>query len=164
MEILNQFGINPLLLAAQAVNFLVLLFILKKLLYKPILKVLEERKQRIEQSLKNAEEIEIQLQKTKEKSEEIIARTLKEAQKIMNQTNEAAAEILNGANKQAEQILMKANEEGKKIIKLQEQVLMNQVRENAGRLVALTFEKVTGIKVTKEDQKRIIEKEVKNIS
>lgn len=164
MEILKQFGINPLLLAAQVVNFLILLFILKKLLYKPILKVLEERKQRIETSLKNAEEIEKRLQLTKEQSEKIIARTLQEAQKILDQTNEAAAEILNGANKQAEQILIKANDEGKKIIKLQEQALMNQVKENAGRLVALVFEKVTGIKVTKEDQKRIIEKEVKNIS
>ena len=49
MEIIKQFGINPILLAAQVVNFIVLLFIFKKLLYKPILKVLDERKKKIEE-------------------------------------------------------------------------------------------------------------------
>ena len=164
MEILNQFGINPLLLAAQVVNFCLLLFILKKLLYKPILKVLEERKHRIEQSLKNAEEIEKKLQQTEEQAEKIIANTLKEAQKIMDQTKEAAAQMMDDTNKHAEQILLKAQDDGKKIIQMQEQVLMDQIKENAGRLVVLAFEKVTGKKITSEDQKRLIDKEVKNLS
>jgi len=75
MEIFNQFGINPLLLLAQVVNFAVLLFILKRFLYKPILKVLEERKKRIEESLKNAEEIEKRLVETAELEEEILAKS-----------------------------------------------------------------------------------------
>ena len=164
MEILNQFGINPILLAAQVVNFLILLFILKKFLYKPVLKVLDARKKRIEDSLKNAEEIERQLQKTKEQSEEIIASTLKEAQKIMDQTNEAATQILADANKHAEQVLLKAVDDGKQIIQMQKQVLMDQMKESVGRLVVLAFEKITGKKITSEDQKRMIEKEVKNLS
>src|SRR3989344_4706705 len=86
MEILNQFGINPILLAAQVVNFLILLFILKKFLYKPILKVLEARKQKIEESLKNAEEIERKLLLTEEEKEKILAKTSLEAQKILDET------------------------------------------------------------------------------
>ena len=164
MEILNQFGVQPILLAAQVVNFLILLFILKKFLYKPILKVLDERKKRIEDSLKNAESIERQLQQTQEQSEKIIADTLKEAQKILNQTKEDATQIIEGANKEAEQILLKAEDNGKKIVAMQQQVLMDQMKENAGRLVALVFEKLTSKKVTREDQKKLIEKEVKNIS
>lgn len=163
MDILNQFGINPLLLAAQVVNFFILLFILKKLLYGPILKILAERRKKIEDSLKNAEEIERQLQETTVKSEEIIVDTLKEAQKIMDQTKEAAAQILADTNKTAEQILLKAQEDGKKIVQLQEQVLMDQMKENAGRLVLVAFEKIIG-KPARVDQKKLIEKEVKNLS
>lgn len=125
---------------------------------------MEERKKKIEESLKNAEEIERQLQKTQEKSEEIIADTLKEAKKIMDQTKEAAAQMLEDTNKQAEHILLKAQDDGKKIIQMQEQVLMGQLKENAGRLVVLAFEKITGQKVTREDQRKLIEKEVKNLS
>ncbi len=164
MEILNQFGVQPILLAAQVVNFLILLFILKKFLYKPILKVLDERKKRIESSLKNAEEIERRLQQTTEESEKVIGKTLKEAQKILDQTNENAAQILADANKQAEHILLRAADEGKKIVELQKEIMMGQVKKSAASLIALAFEKITGKKVTEDEQKRLIEKEVKNIS
>ena len=73
MDILNQFGISPVLLTAQVVNFLVLLFILKKLLYGPLLKVLAERRKKIEDSLKNAEEIELRLQETNEKIDKMLS-------------------------------------------------------------------------------------------
>jgi len=52
MEILKEFGIQPTLLLAQIVNFLIILFVLKKFFYKPIIKVLDARKKRIEVSLK----------------------------------------------------------------------------------------------------------------
>ena len=51
MEFLKDFGVNPILLLAQIVNFTVLLILLKKFFYKPILKVLEERKHKIETSV-----------------------------------------------------------------------------------------------------------------
>lgn len=164
MDILNQFGINPILLAAQVVNFLILLFILKKFLYKPILKVLEERRKKIEESLKNTEAIERKLQETQEQSEKIIAKTLQQAQKIMDETKQTAAQMLQDTNKQAEQILLKAQENGKKILQREKEVLMDQLKENAGRLVFLAFEKITGKQILKEDQKKLVEKEVRNLS
>lgn len=164
MEILNQFGVQPILLAAQVVNFLILLFILKRFLYKPLLKVLDQRKKNIEDSLKNAEEIEKRLLETHEQCEKIIAKTLQESQKILDETNQTAAQILAGANQAAEQILLKAADDGKKVVELQERVLMDQVREHVGNLVTLALEKVLGKKITKKDQVEIIEKEVRNLS
>lgn len=164
MNFLSDFGLNPLLLAAQVVNFLLLLFILKKFLYQPILKVLETRKKKIEESLQQAEEIEKKLQETEEQSEKIIARTLQQAQKILDETKEVAAQMLADTNKQAEQILLRAQESGRKILQREKEVLMDQLKENAGRLIFLAFEKITGKQVTKEDQKRLIEKEVRNLS
>lgn len=164
MDILNQFGVQPVLLAAQVVNFLILLFILKKLLYKPILRVLEERKKRIEDSLKNADEIERKLAEADKEAERILNRALAEGQKFLDQTNQAAAQIMERTNQAAEEILRKATKEGEKIVEMQKDVLMRQVREHVGSLVTLILEKVTGKKITLKDQKEIIEKEVKNLS
>ncbi len=147
-------------MAAQVVNFLILLFILKKFLYGPILKILENRKKTIEQSLKNAEEIELQLQKTKEQSEKIIADTLKEAQKILDQTKEVAAQMIADTNKDAEQILLQAQEDGKKIIELQKVQMMEQLKGNLSGIVELGLEKVWGRKINAE-QKKVIEEVVK---
>src|SRR5690349_16624195 len=82
-KILSEFGVNPILLAAQIVNFLVVLFILKKLLYKPILKVLEERKKRIEESLTNAEKIQKELEETEIKRQQILDQAIEESKKII---------------------------------------------------------------------------------
>lgn len=164
MEILNQFGVQPVLLAAQIVNFLILLFILKKLLYKPILKVLEDRKKRIEDSLKNAEEIERRLAETEKQAEKIMAKALAEGQKILDQTNQAAAQIREQANQEAAEIIKRATADGEKLVELQQDMLMRKVREHVGSLVTLILEKVTGKKITLKDQREIIEKEVKNLS
>ncbi len=164
MNILDQFGVQPVLLAAQVVNFLILLFILKKFLYKPILKVLDERKKKIEESLKNAEEIEAKLAKTEIESEKILQKALASGQKILDETNQAAAQIMEEANKTAQQMLAKAADDGKKIVAMQKQELETQVRESVGTMIASVMQKVTGKKITKADQIRIIEKEVKNLS
>ncbi len=164
MEILNQFGINPILLAAQVVNFLILLFILKKFLYKPILKVLDERKQKIEDSLRNAEKIEERLAQTNKEMEKILANALDEGRKIINESKELGNQIIEEAKKTSEEIITRATEDAVKLVEREKQVLMQEVRQNLGSLVALVFEKITGKQINKEDQKRIIDKEVKNIS
>lgn len=164
MDFLKDFGVNPILLAAQVVNFFILLFILKKLLYGPILKVLNERRKKIEDSLKNAEEIQRRLQETEDQAEKIIAKTLKESQKILDETNAAAAQILEDANMKAEGILLRAANNAGKIVEREKEILMHEVRGNVAGLVALVFEKVTGKKVTRKDQMEIIQKEVKNLS
>lgn len=160
MNFLSDFGVNPVLLAAQVVNFLILLFLLKKFLYGPILRVLQERRKKIEDSLKNAEEIELQLQKTKEQSEKMIAKTLEESQKILDDTNKAAAQILEDTHKTAEQILMKAAEDAKKFVELEKVQMISQVKDNLANIVQLGLEKVWGRKKTAE-QRKVIEEVVK---
>ncbi len=164
MDILNQFGVQPILLAAQVVNFLILLFILKKFLYKPILKVLDERKNKIATSLKNAEEIERKLLETEEKADKILKKTLDEAQIILNNSNKSAAQIIEDGQKSALEIVNKANEEAKKVIQIERVQLQQEIKEHTADLVALVFEKIIGKKVNLQDQKEFIEKEIKNLS
>ena len=164
MDFLADFGVQPLLLAAQVVNFLILLFILKKFLYKPILKVLETRKNKIAESLRKAEEIEIKMQKASEEADRIIARSLEESKKILDETNKAGALLLEDYNKAGAEILQRASEDALKFNEIEREKLKQEIRENLGGLVVLAFEKVTGKKITKEDQKNIIEKEIRNLS
>src|SRR3990167_6065185 len=105
MDILKSFGIQPTLLLAQIVNFLIILFLLKKFFYKPIIKMLEDRKKRIEESLKNAQLIEEKLKKTEEKSALILQNAQKNAQ-----------DLLDSAKKETERITNEATVEGRKII------------------------------------------------
>ncbi len=103
MEIAKQFGIEPTLLLAQIVNFLVILFVLNKFFYKPIVKTLEERKAKIAQSLQNADLIETKLQETEEKTS-----------KAQQEAHEKAKIIIDEAKKEAQRISDEATEEARK--------------------------------------------------
>ena len=164
MEILNQFGINPILLAAQVVNFFILLFILKKLLYGPILKVLAQRRKKIEDSLKNAEEIELRLAETQEKIDKMMIKASNEIQKMNDEAKKEIAlmkeEGKQTVEAQAERIIKKGEETARAETEKMRQELMGHLAE----IVAVGMEKVTGKVLNKKDQRGIIEKEVRNLS
>src|SRR3989344_5427803 len=105
MEIFKSFGIQPVFLLAQIVNFLIILYLLKRFFYKPIVKILEDRKKKIEESLKNADLIEERLQKTEEKNAQILA----EAQN-------SARILIADAKREAENINQQTNLEARKTI------------------------------------------------
>lgn len=164
MDFLKDFGVKPILLAAQVVNFLILLWILNKFLYGPILKILAERKRGIEESLKKQEAIEIKLQETNDTTEKILAKTLAAGQKIVDEANKGGAQILEEAQKTAAGIINRAYIQVLEIKRGEKVKLEQEIRENLGDLVVLVFEKITGKKVTTRDQREIIEKEIKNLS
>lgn len=90
MEILNQFGFDVKLFAAQIVNFLVIAFVFKKFLYKPILGVLEKRNEIIKKGLKDAEKAQKELEKAEFKSKELVLKAGKEAERLLEEAKKQA--------------------------------------------------------------------------
>lgn len=101
MEITKQFGIEPILLLAQIVNFLIILFVLKKFFYKPIVKMLDDRRQRIAESLKNADLIEEKLQQTEEKQAKILKEAQEQGEKFIADAQAQANKIIEAAQAEA---------------------------------------------------------------
>jgi F-type H+-transporting ATPase subunit b len=93
MKLLGTIGIDPVLLVAQIVNFLVLLWVLTRYLYKPIVKKIEEN----EKELISAKESMSALEKEKllflqQQKEELIANRTN-AQQIIKEAEEMADKI-----------------------------------------------------------------------
>lgn len=162
-KILSEFGVQPILLAAQVVNFLILLFILKRFLYKPLLNVLQKRKDAIAESLKNAQEIEIKLAEAAKEKDKIIEEAAKQAEKIVNGANQAREDILEDSRKTGENLAQKIVEDAKIQMQLEQEKLRQAVRSDATNLVMLVFQKITGKTINKSQQKELIEKAVKEL-
>lgn len=116
MEIIKNFGVDPLLITAQIVNFLIVLYVLKRFLYKPILEVLKKRKDSIEEGLKQAQEARELLEKTAQKEKEILKQARKEVQALLNEAKNQRNEFLEDAEKVAKIKEQKILEEAKKQI------------------------------------------------
>lgn len=109
MDILKQFGVDPILLVAQIVNFLIILFILKKFLYKPILELLNKRRTAIKVGLAQAEEARLKLEKVVAEEKQILKNAQLQARKIIEDAKQAALdtaqEIQEDSKKQTERML-----------------------------------------------------------
>lgn len=97
MEILKNFGVDPILLGAQILNILLLFFLLKKFLYKPLLKMMQDRKLRIEEGLTFTQDAEKRLAKIKEEETKILKIAQTQAQKMLTETKKQTATLLKEA-------------------------------------------------------------------
>lgn len=161
MDFLADFGVQPLLLAAQVVNFLILLFILKKFLYKPILKVLETRKNRITLSLKQAEEIEKKLEQTKEQVDKMLAKASLDRQKIIDEANFEANQIIEDTKVRAASMAQKTLEQAEIQIGAEKEKMKWELRKDFSKMVMLVVQKVTGKILNQKGQKQLIDRAVK---
>jgi|SRR3990167_1682410 len=156
MKIVEEFGINPILIAANIVNFTILLLVLKKFLYQPVLKMLDERKAKIKKSLKQAEEIEDRLAKTAQEQEAILKKANEEAIKLVVDASREAKEMLEKTRAEskatAEAMLTKTEE----LLSSEKERMMHSLKGDLAALMVETMTKVTGKVLTSSDQKRLM--------
>ncbi|MFY9484875.1 MAG: ATP synthase F0 subunit B [Patescibacteria group bacterium] len=108
-------GIDPKLILAQIVNFLIVFVALKFLAVKPIVAFLAERRKRISDSIKNAQAIEYEKRKLEEKTEELLTKARGQASAIMAQAKIEATRLRQEneeeLKRQREQALTQAKQE-----------------------------------------------------
>ena len=101
-ELFAAFGINWKLLLAQAVNFGALLFILTYFLYTPILKMLDERREKIAQGVKNAEAADAKLAASTAEGKEIVGKAAADAAVLLSDARSSAGQKAAELVRQAE--------------------------------------------------------------
>lgn len=164
MDILTNFGIQPILLLAQIVNFLVILFLLKKFFFAPIVRILDDRKKRIEESLKNANLIEEKLTKTEQKTQKILEDARANAQNFISDAKKEADRIYDQANidarKLAEETIAKAQAQ----IATQRQEMQKALERETLTMISLIVKKVIGRNLNESERQNLTEKSITDIT
>lgn len=160
-ELVKTFHIDWKLMAAQLVNFGIVLFVLYKFAYGPILKTLNDRTAKIDKGLKDAEEAGKKMVEMSEKEKEVLNEARKEAQAIISRSEEQAKknkeEIMAEAKAQAE----KAVAEAQKKIEEEKNKMMAEVKGEIAGLVMSATEKLIGEKMDSQKDGEIIAKVIK---
>ncbi|MBI1888999.1 MAG: F0F1 ATP synthase subunit B [Candidatus Spechtbacteria bacterium] len=162
-ELFQNLGIKWQLLAAQVFNFFILFFVLKKFLYKPILKFLKERREAIEEGLKKSELAEEKFREMREIQARELTKTRKVAQEIVEEAKKRAEvtqkEILADAKTQSETIFLKAERD---ISQLKNQRLAEAEKE-IGRLAIEGLEYMLKEKISDEKKGSLQEDAIAHI-
>src|SRR5438045_8142423 len=151
----DTFGWDPKLFFSQVISFIIVAYLLKRFAYKPILGVLEQRRQQMAEAQLNAEKIKQQLAEAEQRHAEILAKANAQAQKMIDDARDSAAHVAERKQQEAiaaaEQIVAKAREASA----IEHERVMTELKRELGRLVGDTTAKVTGKVLTSEDQRRL---------
>lgn len=139
------------------INFFVLLFILKKVAYKPLLTMMEERRNRIKTDLEKAEADKLAALNMKAEYEKQMADVRLEAQTILTKAskvaNDTKEEILAQARAEQERLIASAREQ----IKREQQKAMADIRKDIAGLVMLATTQIIGKNMTDKIDNSVIE-------
>ena len=159
---MEKLGINWGLLIAQLFNVAVLVWLLTRYLYGPVLNMLNERTRRIQESLQDAEQVKEQLARAKQDYDAELARARQEAAGILAQAQERARaqeqEIVAQARTEAERIRTEAREQA---VQERDQ-LLRDLKSQMAELVTMTATRVLGEEL-KSNHDRLIEESLASL-
>lgn len=163
MELIKNFGLDPVLLGAQIINFLVILYLLRRFLYKPVFQMLKKRENEIKEGLEKTEQARKLLEKTLEQEKDILKKAQAHATKIIedakNETLEIQKQSSEASKKHAEKIINETREQIEREAKETE----DRIITNVSKLSVSFLEKALGKLFTEKEQKELMTKAIKEL-
>jgi F-type H+-transporting ATPase subunit b len=154
---------DPGLFIWTIVTFLVLLALLAKFAWRPLLQALESRQERIRKSLEDAERARQELERLQQESAKMMQQARIEAESIVTQTRADAErlreELKQKAKDEADNILRNAQQQ----IQLQTRQAIQQIRHEVADIAVLLASKLLERNIAKEDNARLIDDTLKQI-
>ena len=165
MAFFDAFGVDVPKLLFQVINFLLLLYLLNRFLFKPVLKLLDERESRIKKGLEDAEAAARDRELAQAEREAALDEARKEAQAMIARATKIAddsrAEILAAAKAQAEKVTLRATEE----ITAEKERAMAELRATVADLALQAASRLVRKEMDGPTQRKLVEDflaEVKN--
>ena len=157
-EIFDNFGIYPVTLIAQIVNFAIVVTAVYYLGIRPVLKTLDDRQEKIAESLKNAEEIKIQMAEAEAQRKEMLQQASLESKKTVEDARRAAKELLERETQETTRKTAEMLEKAQQAIEQERKKMLAEVREEIARLVVLTSSRVLAEELGEADKKRFLDR------
>ena len=156
--------LDPGLFIWTILTFLVLLTVLAKFAWNPLLKMLKDREELIRSSLDDAEKARTELERLNSEGEDIVNKARSEAQTILAEGKAAASklkdETLNAAKDQAKSILTEAEKQ----IRVEKDKAIEEIKSEVVDLSLSVAAKLIKKNISREDNQALIDESLKNVT
>lgn len=154
--ILEQFGINGPLLLAQIVNFALLLFVLQRFLYRPLVKFLDERRTTIAKSLTRAKEVDEAYAKTTALRDEVLAQARREAEAIVKKAAADARVKAEDILEEAAVLQQRLMADARASIEAEREAAMAKLRDEIADIIVAATAKLLEREFRPDDEARLL--------
>ncbi|MBA3717329.1 MAG: F0F1 ATP synthase subunit B [Actinobacteria bacterium] len=155
--------IIPGLMIWTLVFFFITFFVLKRYAFGPIQKVIDERRERIRQSIEEAEKARTEAHSLLEEHRKLIAQARGDADRILAEARRVADAQRERAREETEADRQRRLEETKRLIEAETHRALEQIRTEVADLTLIATERITGKVLDDEDHKRLIEEAVEDL-
>ena len=151
-------GINWSTLLAQIVNFLVLFVLLYFFAYKPILRMFDERSQRIKESVEQAEQVKEEAARAEEENKKKLEAAAKEGQEAIARAMRSGDEARQRAQQEAREEATTLVEKARQEIQRERDEVIGELKGEFADLAVAAAEKVIEKSLDKEEHRELIDK------
>ena len=139
-KLISEFSVG--LFFWQSLVFLVLLFLLRKFAWKPILSAIEEREQSIEGALKSAEEAKKEMQSLQASNEALLKEAREERDVLLAEARDTKNQIIQEAKQQAKGEAEKLMSQAREVIDTEKKAAMAEIKNQVSDLSVSIAEKI----------------------
>jgi F-type H+-transporting ATPase subunit b len=161
---IGELGLKVPTLIAQVVNFGILFIVLRFVAFKPIMRMMDARSNKIKESLEQAERIKQQSALAEQETAKRIDEASKNGQQIIGQAMQAAEDVrrraVQDAKKEADALIAKAQVE----INTEKEEAVTELRKEVADLAVLVAGKAIATSLDKETQRKLIDNAFKEAS
>ena len=162
-EFVTHFGIDGRLLLAQVINFTVVLIVLRKFAYRPILKMLRDRREAIQKGLEMSKEAEKNLRESDEMRNRTLEQAQREALAVVTRAEQIGKtrqdEVIKETDRKIEGIIVDA----RRVIDAEKEKMNAEVAGEAQELIRLSLQKVLGKLPPKDRDLPLIQEAIKEL-
>jgi F-type H+-transporting ATPase subunit b len=155
--------VTPGLMFWTIVCFLVVLFVLKKYAFGPIQQQIDQRRERIESAINEADNARAEARNLLEEHKKLIGQAKTESEEILAEARRVADAQRERVREETEEDRQRRLEETKRQIEQATTQALGQIREEVGKLSLLAAEKITRKTLNEDDQKRLIDEALSEI-
>lgn len=150
-------GINWPGLLTQLISFLILFLLLKKFLYRPVIKMLEDRAEKIKTSLEAADKVKQEAEQTIAANESLMLKAREESQALISESREQAKKIKESELEKSKLQIEIERKRALDEIRSEEDKIINNIRSEFSGLAISAAEKIIEREVNENNHKEIIQ-------
>jgi F-type H+-transporting ATPase subunit b len=155
--------VTPGLMIWTIVCFLVVLFVLKRYAFGPIQQMIDQRRERIQQAITEADNAREEARHLLEEHRKLIGQAKSESEEILSEARRVADAQRERVREETEEDRRRRLEETSRQIEQATAQALGQIRDEVGRLSLLAAEKITRKSLGDADQKRLIDEALAEI-
>lgn len=157
-EMLQLVNINPSTIVFTLINTAIILLLYTFFLHKPVMKILEQRKQQIGDEMKAAEDAQKEAEAIKAEYTSKLKESQEEAAQIVSAAVKRAGERENQIIAEAQQEAADMKKKAEESIELEKKKAINEIKDQISDIVIMASEKVCEKEISKSDNEALINK------